>query len=426
MDIVHERAAGMDISKHDAKVCVRVPGGQRGRFTSTVTTWGSTTNQILQLRSFLEEQQVTTVVMEATSDYWKPFYYLLESSLPVMLINAKAARNIPGRKTDISDASWLAQLAAHGLLRASFVPPEPIRELRDLTRARAIAVQDRTREIHRLEKFLEGSGIKLSSVVSNLTGISSRAMLEALVGGERDPEVLAQYAQKSMRSKIPELVEALTGRFGEHQAFMVRVHLDQIDHHTSAITAYIQRIEMAIEPFRAAREALITIPGVSLLVADVIIAETGADMNIFPTSAHLASWAGVCPGSNESAGHIKSTRTRPGNNYLKAALGTTALTAARLKDTFLSQKYRRIAARRGPKKALVAIEHVILIAAWNMLTNGEVYTDPGPDYYLRRLNRRGAEPSASSKPSATRSASRQRVHKPPLIYVLGRGKEGNQ
>ncbi|MBT2588355.1 IS110 family transposase [Arthrobacter sp. ISL-95] len=384
MDIVHERAVGMDISKHDAKVCVRVPGGQRGRFASTVTTWGSTTNEILQLRAFLEEQQVTPVVMEATSDYWKPFYYLLESSLPVMLVNAKAARNIPGRRTDVSDASWLAQLASHGLLRASFVPPEPIRELRDLTRARAIAVQDRTREIHRLEKFLEGSGIKLSSVVSNLTGVSSRAMLEALVGGERDPEVLAEHAQKSMRSKIPDLVEALTGRFGEHQAFMVRVHLDQIDHHTSAITAHAERIEMAIAPFRAAREALITIPGVSILVADVIIAETGADMDIFPTSAHLASWAGVCPGSNESAGHIKSTRTRPGNNYLKAALGTSALTAARLKDTFLSQKYRRIAVRRGPKKALVAIERVILTATWNMLANGEIYTDLGADYYLRR------------------------------------------
>ncbi|MEV7136579.1 IS110 family transposase [Arthrobacter sp. NPDC093128] len=384
MDIVHERAAGMDISKHDAKVCIRIPGNQRARFTSTVTTWGSTTNEILQLRAFLEGQQVTTVVMEATSDYWKPFYYLLESTLPVMLVNAKAARNIPGRKTDVSDAAWLAQLGAHGLLRASFVPPEPIRELRDLTRARAIAVQDRTREIHRLEKFLEGSGIKLSGVVSSLTGVSSRAMLEALVSGERDPEVLAQNAQKRMRSKIPELVEALTGRFGEHQAFMVRVHLDQIDHRTAAIAAFADRIEEVIEPFRAAREALITIPGVSVLVADVIIAETGADMSVFPTSAHLASWAGVCPGSNESAGHIKSTRTRPGNNYLKAALGTSALTAARLKDTFLSQKYRRIAARRGPKKALVAIERIILTATWNMLTNGEVYTDPGADYYLRR------------------------------------------
>lgn len=242
----------------------------------------STTNEILQLRAFLEEQQVTTVVMEATSDYWKPFYYLLESSLPVMLVNAKAARNIPGRKTDVSDASWLAQLGAHGLLRASFVPPAPIRELRDLTRARAIAVQDRTREIHRLEKFLEGTGIKLSSVVSNLTGVSSRAMLEALISGERDPEVLAQYARQRMRSKIPELVEGLTGRFGEHQAFMVRVHLDQIDHHTSAVTAFTDRIEMVIGPFHAAREALITIPGVSVLVADVIIAETGADMSIFP------------------------------------------------------------------------------------------------------------------------------------------------
>lgn len=412
MDIVHERAAGMDISKHDAKVCVRVPGRQQDRFTSTVTTWGSTTNQILQLRAFLEEQHVTTVVMEATSDYWKPFYYLLESTLPVILVNAKAARNIPGRKTDVSDASWLAQLGAHGLLRASFVPPEPIRELRDLTRARAIAVQDRTREIHGLEKFLEGSGIKLSSVVSNLTGVSSRAMLEALISGERDPEVLAQYARQRMRSKIPELVEALTGRFGEHQAFMVRVHLDQIDHHTSAVTAYTYRIEMAIEPFHAAREALITIPGVSVLVADVIIAETGADMSIFPTSAYLASWAGVCPGSNESAGHIKSTRTRPGNNYPKAALSTTALTAARLKDTFLSQKYRRIAARRGPKKALVAIERVILTATWNMLANGEVYT-PIPALTTTSsaiLRRPETEPSDSLKPSASRSASSRQTH----------------
>lgn len=187
--------------------------------------------------------------------------------------------------------------------------------------------------------------------MSNLTGVSSRAMLEALVAGERDPEVLAQYAQKRMRSKIPELVEALTGRFGEHHAFMVRVHLEQIDHHTRAVAALADRTEAVIEPFRAAREALITIPGVSVLVADVIIAETGADMSIFPTSAHLASWAGVWPGSNESAGRIKSTRTRPGNNYLKAALGTTALTAARLKNTFLSQKYRRIAARRGSKES---------------------------------------------------------------------------
>jgi transposase len=220
MDIVHERAAGLDISKRDAKVCLRLPGQRTGTYTSTVTTWGATTGQILALRDFLEREHVTTVVMEATSDYWKPFFYLLEETLPVMLVNAKAARNIPGRKTDVSDAAWLAQLGAHGLLRASFVPPEPIRELRDLTRARAIATRDRTREIQRLEKFLEGSGIKLSSVVSDLTGVSSRAMLEALVSGERDPEVLAGLAKGTLRSRIPELVQALTGRFKSHHAFM--------------------------------------------------------------------------------------------------------------------------------------------------------------------------------------------------------------
>ncbi|MFJ6375817.1 IS110 family transposase, partial [Pseudarthrobacter oxydans] len=275
MDIVHERAAGLDISKHDAKLCLRVPGLRAGTYSSTVTTWGATTGQILELREFLEREHVTTVVMEATSDYWKPFFYLLEETLPVMLVNAKSARNIPGRKTDVSDAAWLAQLGAHGLLRASFVPPEPIRELRDLTRARAIATRDRTREIQRLEKFLESSGIKLSSVVSNLLGVSSRAMLEALINGERNPEVLAGLAKGTLRSKIPELIDALTGRFKEHHAFMARLHLDQIDAQTRIIDALTERIEEAMTPFRAAREFLATIPGVSLKVADVILAETG-------------------------------------------------------------------------------------------------------------------------------------------------------
>jgi transposase len=342
MDIVHDRAVGMDISKRDAKVCLRVPGKRTGTYTTTITTWGATTSQILALREFLEREQVTTVVMEATSDYWKPFFYLMEQTLPVMLVNAKAARNIPGRKTDVSDAAWLAQLGAHGLLRASFIPPEPIRELRDLTRSRSIAVRDRTRQIQRLEKFLEGSGIKLSSVVSDLTGVSSRAMLEALISGERDPEVLASLAKGTLRSKIPDLVEALTGRFKEHHAFMARLHLDQSDAQTRMIEAFTTRIEEVMAPFRAAREFLATIPGVSLKGAEVIIAETGADMSIFETPARLASWAGVCPGSNESAGRIKSSHILAGNKYLKAALGTAALSASRSKNTYLSVKYRRI------------------------------------------------------------------------------------
>jgi transposase len=383
MDIVHDRAVGMDISKRDAKVCLRVPGKRAGTYASTVSTWGATTSQILELRDFLEHEHVTTVVMEATSDYWKPFYYLLEETLPVMLVNAKAARNIPGRKTDVSDAAWLAQLGAHGLLRASFVPPEPIRELRDLTRARSIATRDRTREIQRLEKFLEGSGIKLSSVVSDLTGVSSRAMLEALINGERNPDVLAGLAKGTLRSKIPDLVDALTGRFKGHHAFMARLHLDQIDAQSRIIDALTGRIEEAMTPFRAAREFLATIPGVSLKVADVIIAETGADMTRFETPGRLASWTGVCPGSNESAGRIKSAHILPGNKYLKAALGTAALSASRSKDTYPAAKYRRIAARRGPMKAIVALEHSILTAAWHLLAEGECYTDPGADHFTR-------------------------------------------
>jgi transposase len=383
MDIVHERAAGLDISKRDVKVCLRLPGQRAGTYTSTVTTWGATTGQILALRDFLEREHVTTIVMEATSDYWKPFFYLLEDTLPVMLVNAKAARNIPGRKTDVSDAAWLAQLGAHGLLRASFVPPEPIRELRDLTRARAIATRDRTREIQRLEKFLEGSGIKLSSVVADLTGVSSRAMLEALVNGERDPQVLAGLAKGTLRSKIPELVDALTGRFKTHHAFMARLHLDQIDAQSRIIETLTGRIEEAMTPFRAAREFLATIPGVSLKVADVIIAETGADMSTFQTPGRLASWTGVCPGANESAGRIKSAHILPGNKYLKAALGTAAMSASRSKDTYLAAKYRRITARRGPMKAIVALEHSIITAIWHMLADGECYADPGADHFTR-------------------------------------------
>lgn len=383
MDIVHDRAVGMDISKRDAKVCLRVPGRRAGTFTTTVTTWGATTRSILELRDYLEAERVTTVVMEATSDYWKPFFYLLEETLPVQLVNAKAARNIPGRKTDVSDATWLAQLAAYGLLRASFIPPEPIRELRDLTRTRSIAIRDRTREIQRLEKFLEGSGIKLSSVVSDLTGVSSRAMLEALIGGERDPQVLAALAKGTLRSKIPALVDALTGRFKEHHAFMARLHLDQIDTHTRIIDSLTERIEEAMAPFRTAREFLATIPGVSLKVADVIIAETGADMSVFETPGRLASWAGVCPGSNESAGRIRSAHILPGNKYLKAALGTAAMSASRSKDTYLTVRYRRIAARRGPMKAIVATQHSILNAVWHMLAEGECYADPGADHFTR-------------------------------------------
>ncbi|BEH02450.1 IS110 family transposase [Brooklawnia propionicigenes] len=383
MEVVHARCAGLDVSKKDAKVCVRVAGAGRRKTVETVTTWSSMTSGVLALRDHLAAERVTCVVMEATGDYWKPFYYLLEDlpGVEVMLVNARHVKNLPGRKTDVNDATWLAQLGAHGLVRGSFVPPEPIRQLRDLTRARTAITRERGREVQRLEKLLEDAGIKLSAVASDIVGVSGRAMLEALIAGDRDPAALADLAKRRMRVKIPELTEALQGRFGAHHAFLARVHLDLIDQHTQAIDQLTARIEEAIEPFRAFRELISTIPGISTLTADVIVAETGADMSRFPTAKHLASWAGTTPGNNESAGKVKSSTTRPGNPYLQGALGAAAMSCAQNPHTYLGARYRRIAARRGPMKANVAIQHSMLIAIWHMGTTGALYDDPGADYF---------------------------------------------
>jgi len=385
MDVVHRRCAGLDISKKDAKVAVRVAGGGRAGTKTTVTTWSSMTGQVLALREHLVAQQVTCVVMEATSDYWKPFYYVLEDGpWELMLVNARHARNMPGRKTDVSDAAWLAQLGAHGLVRGSFVPPAPIRALRDLTRTRTALTRERAREVQRLEKLLEDAGIKLSAVATDIVGVSGRAMLEALIAGQRDPEVLADLAKRKLRWKLGELSEALDGRFADHHAFLARTHLDLIDHLTGTIDQVTTRIEEAMAPFRGVRDLIVTVPGISTGVADVIIAETGADMTRFASPGHLASWAGTCPGANESAGRVKSTHTRPANPYLKGALGVAAMAAARTKGTYLAAKHRRIATRRGPLKAVVAVEHAMLVAIWHMLTEQAPYRDPGPDYYARR------------------------------------------
>lgn len=385
MELMHARCAGLDISKKDAKVCVRVSGTGRRKAIETVSTWSSMTGQILALREHLATEQVTCVVMEATSDYWKPFYYLLEdlAGVEVLLVNARQVKNLPGRKTDVNDTTWLAQLAAHGLVRGSFVPPEPVRQLRNLTRTRTAITRERSREVQRLEKLLEDAGIKLSSVASDILGVSGRAMLDALIDGGHDPAVMADLARRRLRVKIPALTEALQGRFTDHHAFMASVHLDLIDQHTAAIARLTERIEELIEPFRAARDLIVTIPGISVLTADVVIAETGADMTQFPTATHLASWAGTTPGNNESAGKVKSSRTRPGNPYLQGALGASAFAVART-STYLGAKYRRISSRRGPMKANVAIQHAMLIAIWHMLTTGEVYEDLGGDYYTRR------------------------------------------
>jgi len=383
MEVIHPRCAGIDCSKKDAKACVRVQARGRRATTKTVTTWGSTTAEVLALREHLVAEQVGCVIIESTGDYWKPFYYLLEDALEVMLVNAKSVRNVPGRKTDVSDAAWLADLGAHGLVRASLVPPPPIRALRDLTRARTVITRERTREIQRLEKLLEDSGIKLSAVASEIVGVSGRAILEAMIAGERDPAVLADLAKAGMRKKIPALTQALTGRFSEHHAFMARLYLDCLDDHSAKIARLDERIAEAMTPFAAARELLMSIPGFSVRIAEVFIAETGADMIAFPTAAHLASWAGVAPGCNESAGRVKSAATRPGNRYLKAALGIAALSAARSKNTYYNAKFTRIAARRGRMIALVALERTMITDAYNMLCNGAFYRDPGPDFYTR-------------------------------------------
>ncbi len=411
MDIVHDRAAGIDISKRDAKVCIRIPGSRAGAFSKTVTTYGATTNEILRLRHDLEAAAVTVVVMEATGDYWKPFFFLLDETLNVELVNAKQARNIPGRKTDVSDATWLAELAAHNLLRASFIPPEEIRQLRDLTRLRANLIHERTREYARMEKGLEGSNIKLSSVTSTLSTISARRILDALVAGQHDPQILASLAHASMIKKSAALVEALTGRFTDHHAFMVKVHLDRIDQIDATMTALDTRIDAVMEPFALARELLMTIPGISKNVANTVIAEAGVDMAVFPTAGHLASWAGVCPGQNESAGHISSAHTRPGNHYLKASLGIAALSISRSKTTYLAAKYRRIQSRAGAMRAVVALENTLLVIMWNMLTKGVAYEELGINHYdrtnperakqrlLRRMESLGFQPILTPLPT---------------------------
>jgi transposase len=382
VEVMHRRCGGIDIGKKSAKVCVRVQGTGSRATSTEVTDWGAMTRDILGLREYLVAQQVSCVLMESTSDYWKPYYYVLEDAgFELILANAGHVKNIPGRKSDVADAVWLADLAAHGLVRASFVPPPAIRDLRDLTRTRTIIARERVRETTRLEKRLESPGIKLSIVASDLNGVSARRMLRALVAGERDPEVLADLALGTLRVKRDLLIDAFTGRFSDHDAFMIGLHLDRIDQHDQAIAGLDERIEAMIEPFRHARDLLTTIPGVSRVVAEVIIAETGAEMTIFPSAGHLAAWAGVAPGQNESAGRKKQTPARPGDSYLKGALGIAALSAAGSKNTYLGARYRRIAARRGGLRAIVATERVILTAVWHMLTDDVAYRDLGADHY---------------------------------------------
>jgi transposase len=386
MDLIHQRCAGIDIGKADVKVCLRVPGPGTRRRTE-VRTFSSMTRDLLAMRDWLASEQVTLVGMEATGAYWKPIFYVLESEVECWLLNARHMKTVPGRKTDVKDAEWIAKLVEHGLVRPSFVPPQPIRQLRDLTRYRTEVVRERTREAQRLHNVLEDAGIKLTSAVSDVLGKSGRAMLEALIAGERDPHTLAELALGRLRGKHAVLIDALTGQFTEHHAFLVRAMLDRIEAATAMHNRLTTQIDQLLKPYRRHIELLASVPGVSEHTAQVILAEIGDDITRFPSAGHLASWAGVCPGNNESAGKHSSGTTRPGDPWLKSVLGQAAISASRGKDTYLAARYRRLMARRGRKRALVAVQHSILIAVWHMLTNNASYCDLGGNYFIERAGK---------------------------------------
>lgn len=383
MERLFERVAGLDIHKDSIVACVRVPDQTGGRCQQT-RTFKTTTQALLTLADWLGSYGVRLVGMESTGVYWRPIYYLLEDHVECWLLNAQHLRNVPGRKTDVKDAEWICQLVEHGLVRPSFVPPREIRELRDLTRYRKAQIEERTREVQRLEKTLQDGGIKLSSVASKVLGVSGRRMLEALLAGTHDPEVLADLAKGRLRNKLPALREALEGRFTQNHALIVTQILAHVDFMDESIHALSERIDEVIAPFARQRELLTTIPGVDKRTAELLLAEIGPDMSRFATAGHLASWAGMCPGQNESAGKRKSTHTRHGSKWLRAGLTQAAKAASRTKGSYISAQYQRLRGRRGHQKATIAAAHSILIAAWHMLSNDVPYQDLGEEYFIRR------------------------------------------
>lgn len=384
METYVERCAGIDIGKADVKACIRVPGKRAGTRHSEVRTFATTTASLLKLRQWLVDEAITLVGMESTGEYWRPVYYLLEDAVECWLINPQHIKVVPGRKSDVSDSAWIAQLVEHGLVRPSFVPPPPIRRLRDLTRFRASLIHDRTRQVQRLHNVLEDAGIKLSLVATDIMGVSGRAMINALIAGQRDPEVLAELAVGKMRKKNAALVEALTGRFDDHHGLLCQLMLDQIEHINTTVARLDTEIDASIEPHRDAQRRLVTIPGVGRRASEVIIAETGADMSRFQTPGHLSSWAGLCPGNNESAGKRLSGRTRNGNAWLCGTLGDCATAAARTKNTYIAERHRRLQRRRGRKRATVAVSRTILESAWWVMSNNVDYNDLGPEHFLTR------------------------------------------
>ena len=383
MDRWIERCCGLDVHKQTVAACVRVPGA-KGRRTQEVRTFGTTTPDLLALQDWLAAHQVTHVAMESTGVFWKPVYYVLEARFTVLLLNAAHVKQVPGRKTDVRDCQWIAELLEHGLLRGSFVPPPVIRDLRELTRYRRTQIQERTRVANRLHKVLQDANVKLSNVTHHVLGVSGRAMLDALVAGTTDPDVLADLARGQLRKKLPALRQALTGRFRAHHAFLLGQILAHLDYLEEAIAAVSAHIEEQLRPFAPQVERLMTIPGVQRRTAETILAEIGTDMAVFPTAGHLASWAGMCPGNNESAGKRRSGKTRKGSKWLRTSLIEAANAAARTKATALGARYRRILPHRGHRKAIVAVGRHILEISHHLLRTDRTYQELGPDYFDRR------------------------------------------
>lgn len=387
MDTLSPRCAGIDVHKNNVVVCARTCDGP-GKPREEVRTFSTMTADLLALADWLVGLGVTQVAMESTGVYWKPVFHLLEGRCQVILVNAQHIKQVPGRKTDVKDCQWIAQLLQHGLLKASFVPPEPIRALRDLTRQRTQLIGERAAAANRIQKVLEDANIKLASVATDVLGASGRDMLEALIAGEEDPEQLADLARKRLREKIPQLQRALQGRVTDHHRFMLRLHLDHISQLEELIGRLGARIEEALAPFAEAVERLQTIPGISQRTAETIVAEVGPDGGPFPTADHLASWAGMCPGNDESAGKRRSGRSTKGNRWLKRILVQAAWAASRAQGTYLQAQYRRLAKRRGRKKALVALGHTLLVIIYHVLKRGTSYTELGADFLDRRDSER--------------------------------------
>jgi transposase len=383
METVIRRCAGLDVHKDSVVACVRIID-ENGELQSATQSFGTTCSDLLQLNDWLASYAVTIVGMESTGVYWKPVYTLLETDFECWLLNAAHLRNVPGRKTDMADAAWIAQLVAHGLVRPSFVPPRQIRDLREITRYRKALIQERTREAQRLHKTLEDAGIKLGSVATNILGKSGRAMLEALIDGTHDADILADLARGRLRKKLPALRKALVGWFSPMHRVLVSellAHLEYLDESIERLSADIASM---LAPFASAIDLLDTIPGVNRRSAEVLLAECGADMSRFGSANRLASWAGMCPGNNESAGKHFSGKTRKGSKWLRTALVECAEAAARTKDSYLRAQYARIKGRHGHKKAIVAVAHSILVIAYHVLLRSEPYRELGGDYFIER------------------------------------------